>query len=59
MEKRKEEKTSRRDVEAQSRKEEKGRSKDLGEMALEEKLSLLSETDKAYICGYIDRALKN
>jgi hypothetical protein len=26
-------------------------------MTLEEKLSLLSKIDKAYICGYIDRAL--
>jgi hypothetical protein len=26
-------------------------------MTIEEKLSLLSEIDKTYICGYIDRAL--
>jgi hypothetical protein len=26
-------------------------------MTLEEKLTLLSDTEKAYICGYIDRAV--
>jgi hypothetical protein len=31
--------------------------KEQGEMSVEEKLALLSETEKAYICGYIDRAV--
>jgi hypothetical protein len=34
---------------------EKGKEPD--EMTLEEKLALLSEADKAYVCGYIDRAV--
>ena len=29
---------------------------ELEKMSIEEKLKLLNETDKAYICGYIDRA---
>jgi hypothetical protein len=32
--------------------------KELDEMTLEEKLALLSETDKAYVCDFIDRALQ-
>jgi hypothetical protein len=35
-----------------------GQSKELGTMSLEEKLALLSEIDKAYVCGFIDRALQ-
>jgi len=30
---------------------------ELKKMPFEEKIKLLSETDKAYICGYIERAL--
>jgi hypothetical protein len=29
----------------------------LGAMTIQEKLALLSETDKAYLTGYLDRAL--
>jgi hypothetical protein len=32
-------------------------SKEPDEMTFEEKLALLSETEKAYVCGFIDRAI--
>jgi len=32
---------------------------DIKKMSIEEKVARLSETDKAYVQGYVDRALQN
>jgi len=32
---------------------------DIQKMSIEEKIAGLSETDKAYVMGYVDRALRN